>query len=194
MYMVVLNSEIKSKSFSKTFTDYSRARDYANRLFHKRYTLSIREQGYPADDFIVFNKLIFSETEEIVVYNNYETFSLSLVKKKPVENKVKKLENSIKTNHKDRYNISIREDAFDRNIYSIKDHVDSIQIKQRLITEMLKHSPLCQRCGKPLMSRNNTIIRQIDKRIGYTRNNCFLKHRECRNNDIRTKIQFIDAE
>ena len=59
MYNVALNSDIDSNSINKTFSCYTRARDYANRLFHKRYTLSIREQGYPADDFIVFLIIAF---------------------------------------------------------------------------------------------------------------------------------------
>jgi hypothetical protein len=204
MYKVVLNSETKSKSFSKTFSEYSPARNYANRLFHKRYTLSIREQGYPADDFIVFNKPIFSETEEIVVYNSQESFSLSITKTNKSESdtnppddkssKTGKPEITVKPSNDKKIISSRQQYAFDRKIYSIKDHVDSIHLRQLLMTKMLESSPVCQQCGKPLTSKQNTTIKKIDKRIGFTRNNCFLKHKECRTNDIRTNIQFIYSE
>ena len=199
MYNVALNSDIDSNSINKTFSCYIRARDYANRLFHKRYTLSIREQGYPADDFIVFKNTIFSDTEEITVYNRQETFTLSVFKiaaetsgHKPNNNRAAKDTNK---SSKDNMNgCTSHQNNFDKKIYSIKDYVGSIHIRQLLITKILENKPLCPECGGGFCSKNNITIKKIDNRIGYTRANCFLKHRECRKSDVRTNIQFMFSE
>ena len=181
MFEVVLRSSIDSKSVYETFSNYISARDYANRLFHKRYTLDTRLQGLPADDLIVFKNTRYSEMETLSVSNIAETFTISI-------NRINSAQSE--TTHQPGQD----EKNFDQKLDSFKDHLDSIHIRQLLITEMLKSKPVCSKCGNDFESRVNITVKKFDDRIGYTRNNCFLKHRECRINEIRTNIQFIYSE
>lgn len=190
MYQVALNSNIESNSFYKQFSSYTRARDYANRLFHKRHTLPARQQGYPAEDFIAFNNSDFSETEEITVYSRHETFTLSISRIIDVGtvNRPDIISTGINSEK------ILNNSKFGRKLYSIKDHIDSIHIRLLLITNILESNPVCPGCGEVFNSKNNITVKKLDNRKGYTRSNCYLKHRECQKSPIRTSIKFIYSE